>query len=253
MFPGTFSCLLTTLSCTSYTRALHCPATTEEIQTIKLNRALANLKLQRYDEALADATDLLKECKVSEKGIYRAARSLYELQRFQECRESLTLLLDKYPNNTEAKDQLLRTEKRLSEQEKGEYDFKVMYKAAEETPPYLDNATYSGPVIIKISKGCGRGLFTTRAVVAGELLLCEKAFSYCFASEEESAGSSKTSMLINTQTKRVTMGTQAGLIAATAQKMLRNPSLAPSFTALHHGDYKPVKETEVDSQPVVDT
>lgn len=147
----------------------------------------------------------------------------------------------------------MRTEKRLSEQEKGEYDFKAMYKAAEDTPPYLDNATYIGPVIIKNSKGRGRGLFTTRAVVAGELLLCEKAFSYCFASREENTGSSKTSMLINTQTKRVTMGTQAELITATAQKMMRNPTLAPSFIALHHGDYKPVKETEVDGQPVIDT
>ena len=195
----------------------------------------------------------MKECKVSEKGIYRAARSLYELQRFQECRESFTLLLDNYPNNAEAKGQLLRTEKRLSEQEKGEYDFKAMYKAAEEFPPYLDNATYSGPVSIKNSEGRGRGIFTTRAVVAGELLLCEKAFSYCFAGGEESAGSSKTSLLINTQTNRMTMGTQAELITATAQKMLRNPSLAPSFTSLHHGDYKPVRETEIDGQPIVDT
>lgn len=200
-----------------------------------------------------DATDVSTECKVSEKGIYRAARSLYELRRFKECRESLTLLLDNYPNNTEAKIQLLRTEKRLSEQENGEYDFQAMYKAATKTPPYLDNATHSGPVIIKDSKSHGRGLFTTTAVVAGELLLCEKAFSYCFASGEESVGSSKISMLINTQTNRMTMGTQAGLITATAQKMLQNPSLAPSFTTLHHGDYKPVKETEVHGQPIVDT
>ena len=212
-----------------------------------------NLRLRRYEEALADATDLSKESKVSEKGLYRASRSLYELQRFQECRESLLLLLDNYPNNGEAKEQLLRTEKRLNEQEKGEYDFKAMYKAAEGTPPCLDNATYTGPVTIRISEGRGRGLFTTRIVVAGELLLCEKAFSYCFASKGESAGSSKTSMLINTQTMRVTMGTQADLIIAATQKMLRNPSLIPSFTALHHGDYKPVKETKVDGLSIVDT
>lgn len=147
----------------------------------------------------------------------------------------------------------MRAEKRLSEQEKGEYDFKAMYKAAERTPPHLDNATYVGPVTIKTSEGRGRGLFTTRDVVAGELLLCEKAFSYCFASREEGAVSSKTSILMNLHTKRGTVGTQADLITDTVQKMLRNPSLMPSFTALHHGDYKPVKETEIDGLPVVDT
>lgn len=214
---------------------------------------MLNLKLRRYDEALADASDLSKEGEVSEKGVYRAARSLYELQRFQDCHESLTLLLDNYPNNVEAKEQLLRTKKRLIEQEKGEYDFKAMYKAAEATPPCLDNATYNGPVIIKMSKGRGRGLFTTRAVVAGELLLCEKAFSHCFASKVEEGVPSKTSILMNTHTNRAILGTQAGLITATVQKMLRNPSLTPPFTSLHHGDYKPVKEIEVDGLPVVDT
>lgn len=128
-----------------------------------------------------------------------------------------------------------------------------MYKAAEGTPPYLDNATYTGPVVIKTSKGRGRGLFTTRTVIAGELLLCEKAFSHCFASKEEEASSSKTSFLLNIHSKRACLGTQVGLITATVQEMLRNPSLTPSFTSLHHGDYKPTKETEVDGLPVVDT
>ena len=218
-----------------------------------MNRSLAYLKLRRYDEALVDATDISNEHEVSEKGAYRAARSLYELQMFEECREILTSLLDNYKNNTEARAQLLRTEERLSEQTRGEYDFKAMYKAAERTPPCLDNATYTGPVAIRVSEGRGRGLFTTRAVVAGELLICEKALAYCFASEEAGAGSSKTSILMNQHTKRGTMGTQADLITAVVQQILRNPSQMPSFTALHHGDYKPVKEAEVDGLPIVDT
>ena len=218
-----------------------------------MNRSLAYLKLRRYDEALVDATGSLEEHEVSEKGAYRAARSLYELQMFEKCREVLMSLLNNYKNNIEAKEQLLRTEERLIEQTRGNYDFKAMYRAAERTPPCLDNATYTGPVAIKVSEGRGRGLFTTRAVVAGELLICEKAFAYCFASEEAGAGSSKTSFLMNPHTKRGTIGTQAALITAVVQKMLRNPSQMPSFTALHRGDYKPVKEAEVDGLPVVDT
>lgn len=247
-------CLLTTSHRASYTKALRCPTTNEEVQAIKLNRSLANLKLRRYDDALADACDLPEEYCVSEKGVYRAARALYELQRFHRCREALQFLLVYYPNNAEAKEQLAQTEKRLREQENGEYDFKAMSKAAEGTTLRLNNATYTGPVAVKISEGRGRGLFTTRAVAAGELLLCEKAFAYCFASSEESAaGSPKTSVLTNPQTRRPTMGTQADLITASVQKLLQNPSLIPSFTALHHGDYNPVKETEVDGLPILDT
>lgn len=248
-----FSCILTTLYRTSYNKALRCAATTEEIQIIKLNRSLANIKLRRYEQALADAIHLSEGYKMSVKGFYRAARSLYELQRFQECRETLIHLLDNYPNNLEARQELLCTERRLKEQEYGDYDFMTMYKSAEETPPHVDNATFVGPVTIKASKGRGRGLFTTKSVVAGELLLCEKAFSYCHASREEGAIASKTSMLLNTHTKRAAMGTQADLITAIVQKMSRNPSLMASFTALHHGDYKPVKEKEVDDLPIVDT
>ena len=187
-----------------------------------MNRSLAYLKLRRYDEALKDATDISEEHEVSEKGAYRAARSLYELQMFEKCRQILMYLLDNYNNNnTEAKEQLLRTEERLSEQTGGSYDFKAMYKAAERTPPCLDNATFTGSVVIKVSEGRGRGLFTTRAVAAGELLICEKAFAYGLASEEAGAGSSKTSILMNLHTKRGTVGTQADLIMAVVQKTMR--------------------------------
>ena len=175
------------------------------------------------------------------------------MQRFRECHETLTRLLDNYPGNAEARNELLRTERRLREQERGDYDFQNMYKSAEATPPHADNATFMGPVTIKASEGRGRGLFTARDVVAGELLLCEKAFSYLYASKTEDTVSSSTRLLLNPHTKQGTMGTQADLITSTLQKMLRNPSLMPSFTALHHGDYKPVKETEVDGLPVVDT
>jgi len=49
------------------------------------------------------------------------------------------------------------------------------------------------------------------------------------------------------------MGTQADLITAIVQKLRQNPSLMPAYMSLHHGDYKPVKETQVDGTPIVDT
>ena len=224
---------------------------------IKLNRSLAHLRLGCFDKSITDAGRLTQDVQKSEKGYYRAARSFYELRRFGECHETLKDLLSQYPDCEAAKKELFRSERRLQEQEDGDYDFRIMYEAARETPPCLDQATHVGPVKIQASEGCGRGLFTTRAVAAGELLLCEKAFTHCFAAQEANEDSSKvksrTTMLMHTHSNRAVMGAQADLITATVQKLYRNPSLLPAFVSLHHGDYIPVKEAEVDELPIIDT
>jgi hypothetical protein len=146
------------------------------------------------------------------------------------------------------------------EQQCGTYDFKTIYKEASKVrPPHLDHATFVGPVVVKVSSGCGRGLFTTKAVKAGELLLCEKAFAYCYAggseesSEESSKAGSKINLLVNIHTNRMAIGTQGHLITAIVQKLWRNPSLLSEFATLHHGSYKPVCVTTVDGKPVIDT
>jgi hypothetical protein len=119
----------------------------------------------------------------------------------------------------------------------------------------LDHATFIGPIVVKISPDHGRGLFTTKAVKAGKLLLCEKAFAHCYVGdpeEEASGGSSKTSLLVNTHTNRMTIGSQSDLITLIVQKLLRNPSLLPEFVGLYHGSYEHDGVTEVDGKPVID-
>ncbi|KAI9878412.1 MAG: hypothetical protein M1830_000932 [Pleopsidium flavum] len=220
-----------------------------------INRSLANLKLRYYDAALVDANCTPANAKLPEKGLYRAARALYELGRFQECSNFLELLLKGYPGNEPGKRELSRVNDRLREQKHGQYNFKAMYEATKVSPLYLDHATYVGPVEIKESEGRGRGLFTTRAVKAGELLLCEKAFAHCYADSTEGlqSPSSKISLLMNTHTNRMVIGTLGDLIQKVVQQLLRNPSLAPAFTSLYHGSYEPVELTHVDEAPVVDT
>ena len=231
----------------SYTLALRRSTTSEMSHILQLNRSLANLRLRRYDEALEDAGELTADAQQSEKGLYRAALSLYELGRFQESHQALASLISRYPHCSAAKKEIMRTKQRLSEQEHGDYDFRAMYRAAEDTPPCLDNATFAINVEVQVSKVRGRGLFVTKDVMAGDLLLCEKAFAYC------SSKHSKTSVLMNTHTNRGTLGTQADLITAIVQKLFCNPSLRPVFTSLYHGDYTAVDEAEVDGMPVVDT
>ena len=150
---------------------------------------------------------------------------------------------------------LQRVCRRVKEQESGMYDFGSIYKELSTTrPPHLDHATYVGPVVVKSSPDRGQGLFTTRAVKAGELLLCEKAFAHCYARmSKDSDIYAKTTLLINMHTNRMILGTQGDLITAIVQKLWKNPSLIPGFTALHRGSYKLAKETEVDGKPVIDT
>lgn len=235
-----------------YNKALQSLPTAEESRIIKLNRSLANLKLGRYDQALEDAGELTAEFQKSEKGFYRAARALYELGRFQESHDVLLSLLAVYPNCKEAEEDLSRTKLRLTEQSSGHYDFSLMYDRSKHAPPHLDCATYLGPTEIGPSKGRGRGLFVTRDVKVGEMLLCEKAFAHCFADAGEGDSKSTTKLLLNTHTDRAFLGTQADLVTEIVQKMYRNPSTMSAFTSLHHGDYEPAKETEVDGEPVVD-
>ena len=221
-----------------------------------MNRSLAYLRLGHYDNTIEDAGTLVPEKQKSEKGFYRAARAFYELGRFKECRQNLKLLLEHYPGCEEAKTELVRVEQRLVEREQGVYDFRAMYASAKSVPPHLDNATYIGPLEVKQTKDHGKGVFATKAVAAGELLLCEKAYAHCFAAEEAGANpatASKSTLLINTHTGRAVMGTHSDLITKIVQKQNCNPSLIPVFTSLYHGNYTPVEQTMVDGGPIIDT
>ncbi|KAL3420666.1 hypothetical protein PVAG01_07111 [Phlyctema vagabunda] len=200
-----------------YTKALKSTVDASEMQTLILNRALALIKEGRFDAALADLEGMISDTKPVEKALYREAQALYSLQRFDECCRVLTTLSLEYPDNVEAKRELPRATKRLQEQQNGTYNFKQLYaEATKLRPPHLDHATYTGAVAIRKAGTRGRGLFTTKAVKAGDLLLCEKAFAHAHIADETQEPSSKPTgsmtLLINTETNTITLGAQAQLI-----------------------------------------
>lgn len=161
--------------------------------------------------------------------------------------EKLLALLASHPENVDATAEMGRVKARLKEQRTGEYDFGRMYKQAEKTPPVIDCATFSGPVEVWESPGRGRGLFTTQAVSAGQLLICEKAFGYSHADENQ------LGVLMNISTKRATVGGQAGLLTQIVQKLYHGHCQSGEFKDLFCGDYTPVSVSEADGTPVVDT
>ena len=116
--------------------------------------------------------------------------------------------------------------------------------AADKAPPYLDIVTYDVPVTIKMTKGRGRGLFTTRDVAAGDLLLREKALSYSYFDS-----TSTTSIPMASSLK----GAIAYLVTSTVHQLSRNPSRMQSVMFLHHGTYKSVEEKTVDETLIIES
>ena len=237
----------------SYTHGLTCSPTAEEEDILKLNRALAYLKSGHFDAAITDINTTSEATQASEKALRRKALALYNLHRFAECKEVLELLCSKHSSNA-AQAELARTNARLVEAQTGVYNFKGLYQEANKLrPPHLDHATYMGPVEVKKCGSKGRALFTTAAVKAGDLLLCEKAFAHAFVEMKESVPSAPIVLLIHAESNTMCMGMQAELIALIVQKLFRNPSLSDKVTDLYHGAYKPVDVSSVDGNSLVDS
>ncbi|KAI0110844.1 TPR domain protein [Nemania sp. FL0031] len=236
-----------------YSHAVRVAQTPEEGELAYLNRSLVNLQLQRPEKALEDALTATKGGRLDEKGLFREARALYELGKFTESVKKWHKLTQSYPQNMDARKELKRCEERVKEAETGEYNFAAMYKQAKATPPLIDCATYKGPVSVREVPGRGNGLFTTKPVKAGDLLLCEKAFAYCYADKDDPVGLRNMRILVQLDTKRVKLGGQAHLLTDIIQKLYHSPQAAEDFKALHHGDYPATTVTETDGKPVVDT
>lgn len=234
--------------------ALDSSPTIEEAHTVRINRSLAFLKVGQFDATLIDVESASIALGLTEKALYRKAQAFSNLRRHRECCEVLKVLCLEYPTNAAAKSELTRAISRLVEQETGKYRLQQLYiEASNLRPPLLDHSTYTAPVSIRPSGSRGRGLFTNRAIKAGELLFCEKAFAHAFVDTGNGAPSEAVSLLINTETDSVTMGAQPQLITSIVQKLYQNPSLASMVTDLHHGSYRPVDVSEIDGIPVVDT
>ncbi|UPK97264.1 hypothetical protein LCI18_008199 [Fusarium solani-melongenae] len=232
-----------------YSTAIRVAKTPEEERLASLNRSLANLKLGRPEKALSDAIQGHDPAGPTEMSLFREVRALYELRDFDQCMVKIQLLAESYPDNKAVRSEMKRVEARLNERQKGEYNFTQMYKQAINDPPLIDCADFSAPVEVRSSPGRGQGLFTTKAVSAGDLLLCEKAFAYSHIREDDDS----TNLLMNLETQRMIVGGQAILLSQIIQKLFHNPESTRAFLDLYYGDYKPVTVSECDGIPVVDS
>ncbi|KAI1119108.1 hypothetical protein F5Y14DRAFT_446319 [Nemania sp. NC0429] len=80
-----------------YSHAVRAAETPQEEQLAYLNRSLANLRLNRPEIALGDASNAAKIEQHNEKALFREAKALYELGRFAESSEKLRMVTELEP------------------------------------------------------------------------------------------------------------------------------------------------------------
>lgn len=208
------------------------------------------LSIGLHDKALEDSDYVLQSDPTNEKALFRGAKALYLARNFEACKSRLATHVKTYPGNKEAKATLLKVYQRLQEQQTGKYDFKEMRALTSDEQKgsfKLDCADFIGPVQLQETINSGRGLFATRDVKFGELLLCEKAFHVCYP---ETDGKS---LIIDLTRNQMQMSSGSQLVSRIVQKLYNNPSTSEKFLQLFSGNYERVKSNEADGRPIVDT
>jgi hypothetical protein len=221
------------------------------------NRSFVNLVLNRFDEAKADALNSLTSLEdqnhkeLDSKAYSRAGSAAYNLGEFQEAKRFFEEQQKLSPGDKDATTNLRRTELRLQEQGTGVYDFKKIKARllmAHPSHPRVDATSFTHNAKIGESSGRGRGLFATRDIDPGEIILCEKAFCVVWGHEDEAL----TAMTYDGRDDRIRV-VPAGLCKAIVQKLLNNPSQVDKVMNLY-GDYRGLGKQLImgDSGPVID-
>jgi tetratricopeptide (TPR) repeat protein len=222
---------------------------------IHRNRAHVNLQLNRMDEAKTDGIaavtgiDDERHRDLDSKAYFRAARAAYNLGQWQEAKDLFEKQKSLAPGDKDAATNLEKLATRLHEQQTGEYDFNKIRSGLSKLRPRADAADYDGNTERRESKGHGYGLFATKDIDAGLIILCEKAL--CIVWSHEADG--WTALTVDARDSQ-TRVQPVGLTKAIVAKLMANPSQIEKATSLF-GDHKGLGKQLLikDGTPVVDT
>lgn len=227
-------------------------------RTLHLNRAAARLRLGHYELTMTDALASIVPAEntskatkdANMKALYRVGKAAYEMGDFLKAKWQFeqALELDTQDKGTGA--ELSRIRERLAEQENGDYNFSVMAKSATRDHTRLDHASFLKNTQVAPAGRRGRGLFATKALKPGDVVFVEKAFHAAYP-----ADNGDISVLINYNTNRVSVGTQALCLYGLVDKILWNPMLANKYLDLYDsGKFGNKKEAKVvDGKVAVNT
>ncbi|KAI4676403.1 uncharacterized protein J4E88_007319 [Alternaria novae-zelandiae] len=205
---------------------------------ISRNRAYVNLLLGRLDEVKTDARASLtgredqKSKELDSKAYYRAGSAAYSQSHWQEAKQFFLEQQKLTPDDKDAKLQLKKIEARLREEETGGYDLMKIRTNLSKARSRVDAGNFTKNTLIKDSPGKGRGLYATRDLATGDIVMCEKAFCVVWGHEEDTL----TAMTYDTRDDRIRVA-PVGLAKALVQKCLNQPSQTEKLMDLF-GDYQ---------------
>ncbi|KDQ15102.1 hypothetical protein BOTBODRAFT_32078 [Botryobasidium botryosum FD-172 SS1] len=211
------------------------------VYLLQLNRAAAYLRLEYFSAALSDAKAVLSVERLSDdeeaKALFRIAQAEYGLGQYKAAIARLEECLAVNAQLSEPAVWLSRCQQRLKEIE-GKYDWAQMFKDARAPGKRVDVAEYVGPIKVQPipKRGGGRGVITTRAVKAGELILVAKPFVACFPEELSSVGHiMSTNLITKTRDSPCCSDAMSQMFA----KIAGNPELASTILDLYAGPEYP--------------
>ncbi|KAL1851355.1 hypothetical protein Daus18300_012601 [Diaporthe australafricana] len=225
--------------------------------TLHRNRAQVRLNLGQYELAATDAlASVIAGYGLSHQAItqnvksyFRAGQAHYRLGDFSLAKDYLDRASRLHPMDETVAMHLEACKIRISEQKSGKYDFTAMAQSATSSHKKLDHADFTNKTKVASAGKCGRGLFATKNIKCGIVIMVEKAFQVVF----EDKDSKESSMLINTNTDQVDIGTQAERLFGLVDKMRHNPKQASRYLDLFDGgNFKSKEFKNADGDVVLD-
>lgn len=212
------------------------------------NRSAAYLALEKYKLALTDAEWALAIDESHIKCIYRKTKALFGLALYAKALE----FLNKIPTFEESEKQkiindlLCKVKSFIVQSENGVYPWEEIFKMSRRT---LDLAEFKGPVVVKQTQSKGRGLFATRNIKAGQLILGSKAFAYVVDKDPN-----EINMNVNIETRRMKSKDQAQLVSSVIHILKENPDKCAEVYGLYAGPEMGnlVYEEGIDAEPLYD-
>lgn len=238
-----------------YTAALEAAANVDIDLTrdIHRNRAHVNLLLGCLDDAKHDAKASLigldhqdqRSQGLDAKAYFRAACAAYGLGEYSEAKTYFQAQKNLVPTDKDAQTWLKRIAIREREQA-GVYDFPKIRVGLSTVRPGTSAADFTTNTEVRASPGKGRGLFATRDVMAGEMVMCERAFCMSWGSGEERV----TAMTYDIRDEKLRLS-PIGLVKLVVQRLLENPSQIAGVMDLF-GDWQGEGVDRNKDGPVVD-
>ena len=151
-------------------------------QVLRLNRAETYLRLGWYFSSLHDVEQALRlgtitDASLARKALLRSIRANYGMGRY----ERVVRIAGEHAHDVDCEEWLAKAKKRIDEQTFGNYDWYKLFTEGKKPNARLDVAEFRGPVEVRERKGQPgvRGVFATRDVEIGELLVRSLLHNFC--------------------------------------------------------------------------